>query len=541
MAICYHFSDQILYIQSYIAGHCHTYDMFQTICEGVNVSRYYLGVDQGTTMTTAVVMDENNIVCAKASRPVSIARPNCSWAEHAPQELLSSIADAAQESLAKAGVRPEDVRAMGLDHQGETCCVWETKTGTPVYPAIGWQDRRTAAQADLLKAERAEEIRTVTGLMPDAYYSATKLRWIIDHIPHGQERLDNGELRAGTMDVWFRYKMTDGNVFSTDMDSAGRTLLMDAREGVWCQELLSLFDFPRAMLPEIKDCNAVFGETRPAFLGEAPIVLAGSITDSNAGSIGSGCMDPGTLYASFGTGMFMSLYTGENFIVTDPALIASGIQLNGIRQYKLQSSAYTAGAAIQWLKNGLRIIDSPADTERMALSVPDSAGVLFVPAFSGLATPEWDAYARGAFFGLTAAASREHIVRAVLEGIALQSQGCYFALRNAYGPPTTRMRVGGGMVDNAFLMQFLADLLGIPVEIPQEKETAAFGAACLAQYSIGDIASLTDIQKTIRLAHVYEPRISEDERLSWHEQWKAAASRTLSWTRDQCHFLHLSH
>ena len=496
------------------------------------MKQYYLGVDQGTTMTTAIVMDAHNAVLAKASQPISMRFPHPGWVEHTPIELLASIIATSHAALDKAGVRPEEVRALGLDHQGETCCVWERKTGEPVYPAIVWQDRRTAEQADTFKATYAEQIRTLTGLMPDAYYSATKLRWILDHIPNGQARAENGELCAGTMDTWFRYRMTNGAAFSTDMDSAGRTLLMDAREGTWSPALLSLFHFPLVMLPEIKDCNAIFGETDPTFFGGTSITLAGGITDTNAGSIGAGCGQPGTLYASFGTGMFMLLHTGPAFITADPDLIASGLRFNGIHQYTLQSASYTAGTAIQWLKNGLRMIDNPADTEKMALSVPDSAGVFFVPAFSGLATPEWDPYARGALLGLTAAATREHIVRAVLEGIALQTQGCYLALHDAYGAPTTRIRVGGGMVENAFLMQLLTDLLGIAVEIPVEKETAAFGAACLAQYAVGDTANLLDMEKNIRIARVYEPHMCEDERLSRHAQWKKAVSRTLCWTNE---------
>ena len=493
---------------------------------------YYLGIDQGTTLTTAVLTDENWRIVAKASLRHKQYYPAPGWVEHDPMEIYENCLQVSCRVLTAVGAKAQDILALGLDHQGETCVVWDRQTGLPVYNAIVWQDRRTADAAEQLKAERGQVMQNICGMLPDAYHSATKLRWILDHVENGQSRAERGDLLAGTLNTWLFWKLSGGAVFKTDPASANCTMLMDIRTLQWSDELTDKMKIPAACLAEICDNNHLFGYTKPdCFLGGC-VPVAGCTTDSPASLIGGGCIGPGILKCSYGTGSFMSLQTGADVVISDKGLFSSCMwRLSGKPSYRLYGSSYIAGAAVEWLKNGIRIIDSARDTEKMALSVPDSNDVYFVPAFAGLATPYWDQYARGLFIGLTGGTTREHMVRAVLEGIAFQVTNCYRTMRAEFGRDSQYMRVDGGMVENRFVMQFQSDMLGIPVEVPAEKETAAFGSACLAGFTMGALPSLECVRELVQLKDVYEPKMSTCEREERLGRWLQAVERSRGWVK----------
>lgn len=494
---------------------------------------YYLGIDQGTTLTTALLADENWRVVAKASRVHHQYYPNPGWVEHDPMEIYENCLKATVEALAQIpDAKAKDILCMGLDHQGETCVIWDRDTGVPIYNAIVWQDRRTADAADYLKREYGEQIHQITGMLPDAYHSATKLSWLLNHVEGARTRARQGKLLAGTLNTWLFWKMTGGACYQTDPSSANCEMLMDIRKTTWSPELVNLLDIPQHLLPEICDNNHIFGYTEPdCFLG-VRIPISGCSTDSPASLIGGGALGIGALKTSYGTGSFMSMQTGEQILFSNQGLFSSCIwRLNDKPYYRLFGAAYTAGAAVRWLKDGLHLFNDYRDTEQMVLSVSNSNGVFFVPALTGLGTPYWDQYARGLFIGLTAGVTREHLVRAVLESLAYQVTSCYRVMRQTLGRDSAIMRADGGMVENRFVMQFQADMLGIPVEVPIEKETAAFGAACLAGYTMGALSSLESIKNFVKLKCVYEPNMSSDEREERLARWQEAVNRSLNWDR----------
>ena len=493
---------------------------------------YYLGIDQGTTLTTAVLTDEHWRIVAKASKAHKQYYPAPGWVEHDAMEIYENCLAVTEHVLNMAGASIRDILALGLDHQGETCVVWDKLTGLPIYHAIVWQDRRTADEAEALKAAHGSKIQDICGMLPDAYHSATKISWILDHVPGARDRAERGELLAGTLNTWLFWKLSGGEVFKTDPASANCTMLMDIRTLQWSDELTDKMKIPAACLAEICDNNHLFGYTKPdCFLGGC-VPVAGCTTDSPASLIGGGCIGPGILKCSYGTGSFMSLQTGADVVISDKGLFSSCMwRLSGKPSYRLYGSSYIAGAAVEWLKNGIRIIDSARDTEKMALSVPDSNDVYFVPAFAGLATPYWDQYARGLFIGLTGGTTREHMVRAVLEGIAFQVTNCYRTMRAEFGRDSQYMRVDGGMVENRFVMQFQSDMLGIPVEVPAEKETAAFGSACLAGFTMGALPSLECVRELVQLKDVYEPKMSACEREERLGRWLQAVERSRGWVK----------
>lgn len=492
---------------------------------------YHLGIDQGTTLTTAVLTDERWNIVAKASKAHKQYYPFPGWVEHDPLEIYENCLNVVTEALKQVrGASVSDIRSFGLDHQGETCLIWEKDTGVPIYNAIVWQDRRTAKSAECLKQEHGGKIQKITGVLPDAYHSATKLNWIMDHIPGARRRARRGELLAGTLNTWIFWKLTGGECHKTDPSGASCMMLMDIHTTQWSNEMMELLGIPAGILPEICDNNSIFGYTDPNIFFGAHVPIAGSLTDSPAGLIGGGCLGTGMLKTSYGTGSFLSMQTGERVILSERGLLSSCIwRFDHVPSYRMFGSCYTAGAAIEWLKNGIGIIDDAKSTEQMALSVPDSGDVYFVPAFSGLATPYWDSYARGLFIGLTAGVTREHMVRAVLEAMAFQVTDCYRTMRAEFGKDSPCMRADGGMSENGFVMQFQSDLTGIPVEVPEEKETAAYGSACLAGFTIGALPSLEDVKKFVRLKRVYEPRMSADERESRMERWRGAVARSREW------------
>ena len=498
------------------------------------MARYYLGIDQGTTNTTAVLVNENWEIAAKVSKAHRQIFPEPGWVEHDPLEIYGNIKLAVQELINMIpGAKLSDILCMGLDHQGETCVIWDKKTGRPIYNAIVWQDRRTADVAEKYKEERGERIKEICGLLPDAYHSATKLKWMLDNVEGARKRAENGELLAGTLNTWIFWMLTGGKSFETDVSSAGSMMLMDIRTTDWSDELVEMCDIPREMLPHICDTNHVYGETVPEeFLGIS-IPIAGGIADSPSGMIGGGCVGEGVLKCSYGTGSFMHFQTGKKIITSNKGLFTRSCwRLDGQPYYLLSGASYIAGGAVTWLKDGIKLIKNVKETETMSLSVKDTDGVYFVPAFSGLATPFWDMYARGLLIGLTSRTTGEHIVRAVMESLAYQVANCFNIMQQESGTVSTRMRADGGMVENRFLMQFQADMLGVPVEVPEEKETCAFGAACLAGYTLGSLQSLESVKDIAKVKYVYEPEMSDDERKSRLTRWLEAAERSMNWSKE---------
>lgn len=493
---------------------------------------YFLGIDQGTTLTTAVLADEHWRIVGKASVPHRQYYPNPGWVEHDAMEIYENCLAVTLDVLKQVpGAKPEHILSLGLDHQGETCVIWEKETGRPISRAIVWQDRRTSPAAGRLKEEHGGRIKQISGLLPDAYHSATKLEWILDHVDGARERAERGELLAGTLNTWLFWKLTGGQCFQTDISSAGSMMLMDIRTTQWNQELLDLCRIPCQILPEICDNNHIYGYTKPEHFLGVRVPIAGGITDSPAGLIGGGCIGEGIIKTSYGTGSFMHLQTGERPVFSDSGLFTRSCwRLDGRPYYLLSGASYIAGGAVQWLKE-IGLIETVQQTEELAMSVSNTRDVYFVPAFAGFATPYWDPYARGLFIGLTSGVSRAHLVRAVLESLACQVALCYRVMRQEFGKDSPAMRADGGMVENRFVMQFQADMLGIPVEVPAEKETCAFGAACLAGYTMGALPSLESVREYVQVKDVYEPRMSSGQREEKLARWQEAAGRSLDWAR----------
>lgn len=417
------------------------------------MTAYFLGIDQGTTLTTAVLVDaELWQIAGRGHCRHRQIYPRPGWVEHDPEEILRSVVKASTEALAQIpGARPQDIVALGLDHQGETCLLWDKASGRPLANAIVWQDRRTADEAERLKAELGDQIHRSTGLWPDSYYSATKISWLLDHIPDARRRAAKGEILAGTLNSWLIWKLSGGRAFVTDGCSGGRWMLMDLKSLRWNEKIASAANVPLGILPPIADCDSIFAQTEPELFLGLKIPISGCLTDSHAGLVGGGLCRPGSLKTSYGTGAFMNLVTGDDFIISQRGLMATCCWLLGGRpSYTLNGACYIAGAAVQWLKDGLELIGDIAEAEALARSVPDSHGVYFVPAFAGLATPDWDQYARGAFLGLTGGVQKAHLARAVLESVAFEVAQCHQAMKEEYSGEIPAMRADGGMVDNEF-------------------------------------------------------------------------------------------
>jgi len=494
---------------------------------------YFLGLDQGTTLTTALLIDENWQVVSRGHKEHKQIYPRPGWVEHDPIDIYEACRTAIATAIKGVpGTKASDIICMGLDHQGETCLVWDKMTGVPIYNAIVWQDRRTSDFAEILKKNHGDYIQQVTGMYPDSYHSATKIKWILDNVEHARERAERGELLAGTLNTWLIWKFTGGEAYVTDGCSGGRTMLMDLNTIQWDPKIMKLIDIPESILPQILNCNEIFGYTDPKIFWGAKIPISGCLSDSHAALIGGGGCMPGTLKTSYGTGSFMNLVTGDHFIISKYGLMATCCwKLNGVPSYTLIGASYIAGAAVQWLRDGIGILKEIAHSETMAISVPDTRDVYFVPAFSGLATPYWDQYARGAFFGLTGGVNKNHLIRAVLESVAFQTTDCYRVMKQEYDGEIKSMRADGGMADNNFLMQFQADMLGIPVEIPVEKESAAYGSACMAALTMGIFSSLAEVKKYVKIKKIYKPSITEDEREFRMIKWHRAVERSKNWVQ----------
>nr|WP_298631167.1 glycerol kinase GlpK [uncultured Porphyromonas sp.] len=494
------------------------------------MEKYYLGLDQGTTGTTALIFDSQWNQVARGYKEHTQYYPQPGWVEHDPMEIWGSILETIDSAAKEAGIQVADLTCMGLDNQGETVMLWDRFTGVPVYNAIVWQDRRTAKMADEIAEQYGDMIREKTGLVVDAYFSAPKIRWIMDHVDGVREKIENGHVIAGTLDTWMIWKLTNGKEFVTDCVTASRTCLMNLERQEWDEQLLSILEIPREILPEIRENAGFFGKTSPETFLDAEIPITASIADQQAALLGQACCTPGSVKTTYGTGCFMLMNTGSRpFPVQNGLLSTLAWVEQGKANYALDGGIYIAGAAVQWLRDGLGIIQSAAQADAMALSVPDNGGISFVPAFSGLAAPYWDSYARGTITGITAGVKAEHLARATLEAEAYQVRDILKLLEQSTDMHILSMRVDGGGTASRFLMQFQADLLGIPVEIPVIQETTALGSAYMAALGLGDLSRIED---TIDLWHChkrYEPGMSEDCRDALMDQWYRAVERSRGW------------
>ncbi|HTI48799.1 MAG TPA: glycerol kinase GlpK [Casimicrobiaceae bacterium] len=489
---------------------------------------FVLALDQGTTSSRAIVFDAAGTVRAVAQQEFAQHFPQPGWVEHDPTEIWATQSGVMHEVLAKADITARDIAAIGITNQRETTLLWERKTGHPVAPAIVWQDRRTAPMCDRLRAEgKAELIARKTGLVIDAYFSGTKLKWLLDNVPGARERANRGELAFGTVDSWLVWHLTGGTDHVTDASNASRTLLFDLARGDWDDELLALFDVPREVLPRIVESSGVCAYT---MLDGLVVPIAGIAGDQQAALFGQACLAPGLAKNTYGTGCFLLLNTGANVVASRNNLVTTvAWKRNLALEYALEGSVFIAGAVVQWLRDGLKIIRSAPEVETLASSVPDNGGVYFVPAFAGLGAPHWDAYARGALFGLTRGATGAHIARAALESIALQSADVLRAMERDAGITLAELRVDGGAAANDLLMQIQADVLGVPVVRPRVVETTALGAAYLAGLAVNYWRGDDDIRNNWHVDRAFEPAMSRDRAETLRAGWDKAVARAKGW------------
>ena len=495
------------------------------------MGKYYLGLDQGTTGVTAILFDEHWQQAARGYREIRQIYPQAGWVEHDAIDIWESACFAVQQAMDAAGAQGSDILCIGLDHEGESVMLWDKVTGEPLYNTIVWQDRRTAAAAEALSASHGAYILERTGLAVDAYFSALKLRWLLDNVPAAKEKLAQGRLAAGNMDAWLAWNIT-GGAHVTDPSTASRTMLMNLHSCDWDEEVLALLDIPRSILPQIRDSAAGFGHADPGRFCGISAPLTGMLNDQQAALFGQTCFDAGDVKTTYGTGCFMLMNTGSKPVASAEGLVTTvAWRINGETTYALDGGVYISGAATQWLRDGLQIIENAAQTEAMARSVSDSGGVYFVPAFTGLAAPYWDSYARGMMIGITGGTTREHIVRATLESTAYQVGDLLRAMEQDSGVTIRAMRCDGGAVVNGFLMQFQSDILDLPVHIPEIRDTTALGAAFMAALGAGFAGSADELRQCWRLARCYEPQMGGDERERLLDEWHRAVERCRGWAK----------
>jgi glycerol kinase len=492
--------------------------------------RYILSLDQGTTSSRALLFDHEGAVRSVAQREFTQIFPEPGWVEHDPEEIVASQIAVALDTLAQAHAQPSDVAAIGITNQRETTIVWDRTTGKPLYNAIVWQDRRTAAFCAQLKAQgHANLIQQRTGLLIDAYFSGSKISWILDHVPNARQLADAGRLAFGTVDSWLLWKLTGGRVHVTDAGNASRTMLFNLHSGGWDRELLDLFRIPASMLPEVRPSSEIYGKVSsvPVLNG---IPIAGIAGDQQAALFGQRCTTPGLTKNTYGTGCFMLQSTGLRAVQSSNRLLTTvAWKIGDTTDYALEGSVFVGGAVVQWLRDGLGIIRSSSEVEALANSVSDNGGVYFVPAFVGLGAPHWDSFARGAIFGITRGSQAGHIARAALESIAYQVADLMDAVQTDTATPLLELRVDGGASTNDSLMQFQADILGVPVVRPAITETTALGAAFLAGLGAGFWKDLHTISDLPRQERRFEPRLPRSQVDQLRQRWNEAVSRAKEW------------
>ena len=488
-----------------------------------------LSIDQGTTSTRAILFDPAGNILGVSQKELKLYYPDNGWVEQDPRDIWADTQQVCRDVLKSRGIKPSQVAAIGITNQRETTIVWDRKTGEPVHNAIVWQDRRTANFCEKLEKDGyLEKVRARTGLLIDPYFSGTKIKWILDNVSGVKEKAKKGELAFGTMDCFLLWKMTGGKVHATDATNASRTMIFNIVKQEWDDDLLALLDIPRALLPQVKDCSGDFGKVTPDFIG-CDVPVTGIAGDQQAALFGQACFSPGMVKSTYGTGCFALINIGDSFRESKNRMLTTvAYRLNGKTTYAIEGAIFSAGAAIQWLRDGLGIIGSAAQTEEIARSVPDTGGVYLVPAFTGLGAPYWNPHARGSLTGLTRGSSRAHIVRAALEAQAYQTEDLMRAMIEDAGDRIDEIRVDGGMVKNSWVCQFLADITNTPVLRPAITETTALGAAYLAGLHAGIFSSLEDIRKAWKCENYFSPAMPDTERRTLYAGWQQAVRQVLA-------------
>ena len=494
------------------------------------MAKYVMALDAGTTSSRCILFNKEGAMVSVAQKEFTQHFPKPGWVEHDANEIWSTQLGVAVEAVLKAGATAEDIAAIGITNQRETTVVWDKMTGEPVCNAIVWQCRRTSEYCDSLKEKRLVEMfRQKTGLVIDAYFSGTKLKWILDHVPGARERAERGELLFGTVETWLIWKLTKGKVHVTDYSNASRTMLFNINTLEWDDEILAELNIPKCMLPEVKASSCVYGETDPQFFG-APIAIGGAAGDQQAALFGQTCFEPGEAKNTYGTGCFMLMNTGEKPVFSKNGLVTTiAWGLDGKVEYALEGSIFVAGAAIQWLRDELQIIERAYETEELAQRVPDTNGCYVVPAFTGLGAPHWDQYARGAILGLTRGVNRYHIIRATLDSLCYQVNDVLKAMEADSGIKLAALKVDGGACANNYLMQTQSDIINAPVKRPCCVETTAMGAAYLAGLAVGYWKDKKEVRKNWAIDRTFEPQISDEKREEMVNGWKKAVSRSFGW------------
>lgn len=495
--------------------------------------KFILALDQGTTSSRAIIFNHDGEVVAVAQKPFEQIFPKPGWVEHDANEIWYSQSSVAAEVIAKSDLNGLNIAAIGITNQRETTIVWDRETGIPVYNAIVWQDRRTAKYCDELKEKGwSDKIKEKTGLVIDAYFSGTKVKWILDNVKGARERAENGELCFGTVDSWLVWKFTRGAMHITDVSNASRTLMFNIHTMEWDKELLELLTIPESMLPEVKQSSEIYGDTVTTLFA-SKIPIAGIAGDQQAALFGQMCVEEGMTKNTYGTGCFMLMNTGHKPVLSKNNLLTTvAWKIGGKVTYALEGSVFVGGAAIQWLRDGLGIIRTSAESEKLAASVEDNGGVYFVPALTGLGAPYWDQYARGAIFGITRGTTSAHITRAALEGIAFQVRDLLKSMESDSGKKSKELRVDGGAVENNALMQFQADIFGSDVIRPKVLETTALGAAYLAGLAVGYWKSVDEIRKQWAVEKKFEPEMEKEKAKELLHYWKKAVDRTMNWSEE---------
>ncbi len=498
------------------------------------MSEYILSFDAGTTSSRAIIFNKEGEIVQLAQKEFKQIYPKPGWVEHDPMEIWGSQSGVAREVLEFSGIRPEEIAAIGIANQRETTVIWDKHTGKPIYNAIVWQCRRTAKYCDKLKEEGwAQKIREKTGLVIDAYFSATKIAWILDHVENARKKAENGDLLFGTIDTWIIWNLTRGKVHVTDYSNASRTMLFNIHTLDWDDEILEKLNIPRSLLPQVKNSSQIYGYTDEKSYGGVKIPISGIAGDQQAALFGQACFYPGMVKNTYGTGCFVLMNTGDKVIDSKNGLlttIAWGI--DDKITYALEGSVFVAGAAIQWLRDELKLVYDAPQSEYYAEKAEDTGGVYVVPAFTGLGAPYWDMYARGGIFGLTRGTKREHLVRATLESLAYQSKDVIEAMKEDSQIPLTNLRVDGGASANNFLMKFQADMLDTQILRPKTLETTALGAAYLAGLAVGYWKNQDEIFEGVKVDKTFLPDMSEEKRNKNYKYWKKAVQRTMSWEEE---------
>ena len=497
------------------------------------MGKYIMALDSGTTSNRCILFDRDGNICAVAQKEFTQHFPQPGWVEHDAEEIFATQLEVARQALQSIGATPGDIAAIGITNQRETTVVWNRHTGKPLCNAIVWQCRRTAAYCDQLKARGlTDSIRSKTGLVIDPYFSGTKIRWILENVPGAREQARRGDLLFGTVETWLIWKLTGGKVHVTDYSNASRTMLFNINTLQWDPQILALLDIPANMLPEARPSSSVYGHTAPELFG-APIPIAGAAGDQQSALFGQACFQPGECKCTYGTGAFMLMNTGNAPVFSKNGLVTTiAWGLDGKVSYALEGSIFVAGAAIQWLRDELRFIESASDSEYMAKKVPDTNGCYVVPAFTGLGAPYWDAYARGCIMGLTRGVNKYHIIRATLDSIAYQVNDVLSAMEADAGMALTGLKIDGGAAANNYLAQTQADLNAAPVLRPRCVETTAMGAAYLAGLAVGYWKDTAEIQKNWSVDRIFAPQLEQAQRQKRLEGWKKAVARAAAWSEE---------